>query len=58
MATKTLVRGKKRDLVQVQNPRSGRYVKIDRSVGRIVSYKKSPGPYKGVRVVGAASKSS
>ena len=58
MATKTLVRGKKRDLVQLQNPRSGRYVKIDRSVGRIVSYKKSPGPYKGVCVVRAASKRS
>jgi len=37
-------------VVQVRNPRSGRYVKIDRSAGRIVSHKKSPGPYQGVPI--------
>ena len=58
MVAKTSSSRKERDLVQVKNPRSGRYVKIDRSVGRIVSQKKSPGPYKGVRVVGAGSKRS
>lgn len=41
---------KKRDVVQVKNPKSNRYVKIDRSVGKIVSHKKSTGPYKGVPV--------
>ena len=58
MAAKASSSRKTQDLVQVKNPRSGRYVKIDRSVGRIVSHKKSPGPYKGVRVVRAASKRS
>ena len=51
MASKTSSR--KRDVVQVKNPRSGRYVKIDRGVGRIVSHKKSSGPYKGVPVAKA-----
>lgn len=41
---------KKKDVVQVKNPRSNRYVKIDRSAGKIISHKKSEGPYKGVRV--------
>ncbi len=40
----------KRDVVQVKNPKSGRYIKIDRSVGEIVSHKSSDGPYKGVPV--------
>jgi len=38
------------DVVQVKNPRSGHYVKIDRTEGRIISHKKSEGPYKGVPV--------
>jgi len=37
--------GKKRDVVQVKNPKTNRYVKIDRSAGKILSSKKSPGPY-------------
>ncbi|MCK5075788.1 MAG: hypothetical protein KAR38_05400 [Calditrichia bacterium] len=41
---------KKSDVIQIKNPKSGRYVKIDRSVGTIVSHKKSEGPYKGVPV--------
>ncbi len=41
---------KKKDVVQVKNPRTGRYVKIDRSAGKIVSSKKSSGPYKNVPV--------
>jgi len=40
----------KRDVVQTKNPRSGKYVKIDRSAGKIVSHKKSSGPYKGVPI--------
>ena len=41
---------KKRDVVQVKNPRTNRYVKIDRSEGKIISHKKSEGKYKDVPV--------
>jgi len=41
---------KKRDVVQKKNPVSGRYVKIDRKAGRIISHKKSKGPYKDVPI--------
>ena len=41
---------KPRDVVQVKNPRTERYVKIDRSAGRILSHKSSPGPYQNVPV--------
>lgn len=37
-------------VVQVKNPRTDRYVKINRAEGRIVSHKKSPGPYKNVPI--------
>lgn len=40
----------KRDVVQVKNPKTGHYVKIDRSAGKIIAHKKSDGPYKGVPV--------
>jgi len=50
MTTKTSSVSGKRDIVQVKNPRTGHYVKIDRSMGKIVSHKKSVGPYKGVPV--------
>ena len=40
----------KHDIVQVKNPRTDRYVKIDRTVGLIVSHKKSEGPHKGIPV--------
>jgi len=50
MTAKARTRSRQRDVVQVKNPRSGRYVKIDRSAGMIVSHKKSPGPYKGVPI--------
>jgi len=35
--------------VQVLNPVTKRYVKIDTERGRIINHKKSPGPYKNVR---------
>ena len=35
-------------IVQVFNPSTDRWVKIDRDIGRIVAHKKSPGPYKRV----------
>jgi len=41
---------KKHDVVQVKNPKTDRYVKIDRTTGRIVSYKPTKGPYKNIRV--------
>lgn len=41
---------KKRDIVQAKNPRSGRYVKIDRANGRILAHKKSEGKYANVPV--------
>jgi len=43
---------RKRDLVQLRNPRTGLYVKIDKTIGAILSHKKSPGPYKGIRIHG------
>ena len=56
MTAKAPTRSRQRDVVQVKNPRSGRYVKIDRSVGMIVSHKKSPGPYKDVPIAIARTK--
>jgi len=47
---------KKKDVVQVRNPRSGRYVKIDRGEGRILDHKKSDGPYKNVPVARKSAK--
>lgn len=41
---------KKSDIVQVKNPKTDRYVKIDRDKGKILSHKKSPGAYKGVPI--------
>ena len=46
----------KSDVVQVKNPRTGKYVKIDRSKGKIISHKKSDGPYKGVPVARKSTK--
>jgi hypothetical protein len=40
----------KKDFVQVKNPKSGRYVKIDRAKGKIIAHKKSEGPYKNVPI--------
>ena len=41
--------GPVKDRVQMKNPVSGKYVKIDSSTGRIVAQKSSEGPFKGVR---------
>jgi len=40
----------KKDVVQVKNPKSGHYVKIDRSAGKIIAHKTSAGPYKDVPI--------
>ena len=50
MAIKKTSNSGKKDVVQVKNPRTGHYVKIDRAAGKIVSHKKSDGPYDGVPV--------
>lgn len=47
---------KKPDIVQVRNPKTGHYVKIDRSIGQIIDHKKSDGAYKGVPIVRKSSK--
>lgn len=41
----------KPDYVQLRNPRTGLYVKIDRTKGWIVAHKKSKGPFKNVPIV-------
>jgi len=41
----------KKDVVQTRNPRTGHYVKIDRTAGKILAHKASTGPYKGVPVL-------
>ena len=42
---------KKNSTGQTKNPRSGHYVKIDRKKGKIISHKKSEGPYKNVPII-------
>ena len=37
-------------LVQVLNPITNRWVKIDTQLGCIVGHKKSPGAYKGIKI--------
>jgi hypothetical protein len=43
-------------LSQVQNPRSGRFVIVDRTSGSIISHKKSLGAYKGISISKKVSK--
>ncbi len=38
-------------IVQTKNPKTGHYVKINRSEGKIIGHKSSKGPYKGVPVI-------
>ena len=40
--------GTVRSRVQVKNPVTDRWVKIDTQTGRIIDHKRTPGPYKGV----------
>lgn len=39
------------NIVQIKNPRSGKYIKIDRSLGKILSHKQTAGAYKGIPIV-------
>ena len=41
--------GQVKSRIQVKNPVTNRWVKIDTGTGRIVDHKKTSGPYKGVR---------
>jgi len=42
-------------LTQVRNPRSGRFVKINKATGTIISHKKSKDAYKGVPITRSGS---
>lgn len=39
------------NIVQTLNPRANRYVKIDRVNGKILSIKKTKGPYKNIQII-------
>ena len=39
-----------KDIVQIKNPKSGKYIKIDRDKGIILSHKTTKGPYKNIPV--------
>jgi hypothetical protein len=43
------LRGSISKRVQIKNPVTKRYVKINTETNRIIDHKKSPGPYKNVR---------
>ncbi len=48
---KYLNKKKKRpEFVQILNPKTKRYVKINKTIGDIVSHKKSKGPYKNIPI--------
>jgi len=46
----------RKDIVQIKNPKSGHYVKIDRNVGRIINHKSTKGPYKNIPIIRKNSK--
>jgi hypothetical protein len=37
-------------IVQMKNPKTGRYVKVNKTKGTIIRYKQTPGPYKNVPI--------
>ena len=39
------------NIIQIRNPRSGRYIKINRNKAIIISHKKLKGPYKNIPIV-------
>lgn len=43
-------------IVQIRNPKTDRWVKLNRT--NIIACKKSPGPYKGIQIVGKPIKIS
>lgn len=38
------------DIVQVRNPKTSRYIKIDRTAGNIIGQKLTKGPYKKIPI--------
>lgn len=48
----------KREIVQTMNPITKRYVKIDKTAGKIVSHKRTKGPYKDIPIVGSRESAS
>ncbi|MCJ2092192.1 hypothetical protein MKK67_06735 [Methylobacterium sp. J-072] len=42
-------KGTVKSRVQLKNPISGKYVKLDSNTGRILSEKSTAGPFKGIR---------
>lgn len=45
-----ITKSQKQNIVQIKNPKTGRYVKIDRTAGKIIAHKATTGPYKGIPV--------
>lgn len=43
---------KNKDFSQVCNPKTKRFIKINKRLGQIVSHKRSPGPYKNIFIAG------
>lgn len=39
----------KHDIVQLKNPVTCRWIKVDRTTGCIIGHKKSKGPYKNIK---------
>ena len=39
------------NIIQILNPKTNRYVKINRKTGSIISYKGTKGPYKGIPII-------
>ncbi len=44
-------KGTVKNRIQMQNPITGNFIKLDTETGRIVEQKKSPGPFRGVRIL-------
>ncbi len=40
----------KKDVIQIKNPKTGLYCKIDRTSGAVLAYKKTKGKYKNIKV--------
>lgn len=50
MSNKKPTTTKKPEIVQVKNPKTNLYAKIDRTAGKVISIKTTKGPYKNVPV--------
>ena len=40
-----------KDIVQLRNPKTGKYIKIDKRKGQIIGHKQTCGPYKDIPIV-------